>query len=224
MLATLLAAATYTGAALAAEDSDGPVTDRRPTVGSAIATPVQDLNLKKTDIPEVLEKAAANPYDISAVGNCAAIAAEVASLDQALGADADAPPQPEADDGKGGTAATVLSVGVQALIPYRGVIRHISGANASDKALNAAIQTGFARRGFLKGRAVEMNCASGASPAGFIQRPQVAAAPLNVVPAPDLPAATLYTLPSQPPVQVASVAQPAEAVTGAEVSAVVGPR
>jgi hypothetical protein len=197
VLAITLAVAAQAGAGWAAEDAAGPVTDRRPTVGSAIATPVQDLNLKKTDLPDILVKAQANPYDTTSVGDCAAIAAEVASLDQALGADTDAPPPVNDEDGKGTSAATVLSVGVQALIPYRGVIRQISGANASDKALAAAIQTGFARRGFLKGRAIEMNCAAGASPAGFIQRPELAAAPVSVTPAPDLPAAPLYTLPNE---------------------------
>lgn len=197
LVAIALALAAQGGVAVAAEDAAGPVTDRKPTVSSAIATPVQDLNLKKTDVPDVLVKAEANPYETASVGTCAAIAAEVASLDQALGADADAPPPPEDEDGKGPSAATVLSVGVQALIPYRGVIRHISGANASDRALAATIQKGFARRGFLKGRAIEMNCAAGASPAGFVQRPQVVAAPIAVTPAPDLPPAPLYTFPKE---------------------------
>lgn len=200
--ATGLLATAMAGAAWAAE----PVTDRRPTVSGAIATPAQDLNLKKTEIPDILKKAAANTYDVSTVGDCGAIAAEIADLDAALGADTDAPPAPPEDDARERTAATALTVGVQALIPYRGVIRMISGANASDKALAAAIQVGFARRGFLKGRAIEMNCPAGASPAGFIQRPEVASAPLNLPPAPDLPAAPLFSFPSE---AVTATAQPA---------------
>jgi hypothetical protein len=181
------------GAAWAAE----PLTNRQPSVGSVIATPAQDLNLKRTDVPEVLRKAAEHPYDIAGLRTCRDIAAEIARLDEALGADADAPAADDNEAGGKRTAVTALGLGVQALIPYRGVIRQISGANAADRALAATIQVGFARRGFLKGRAVEMNCPAGASPAGYVQRPGLAAAPLRLPPAPDLPPAPLYSFPTE---------------------------
>lgn len=203
--AVAAAALGSAGAAFAAEPQT-PVTDTRATLGSAVATPVQDLNLKKTPIPESLQKAVANPYDTTGLKDCAAIAGEIAGLDAALGEDKDAPPAPEADDGKGSTVATVLQTGVQAVIPYRGVVRQLSGAAGREKTLNEAIQVGFARRGFLKGRAVEMNCAAGASPAGYIQRPEVASAPVDVPPAPDIAAAPLFA--SAPPSPEAATAAP----------------
>ena len=40
---------------------------------------------------------------------------------------------------------------VNSLIPFRGVVREVSGAAAADRRLTAATQAGFARRGFLRG-------------------------------------------------------------------------
>jgi hypothetical protein len=191
--------------------AQAPLTDRKATVGSAIATPVEDLNLKKTQIPEVLQKAAANPYDMAGTADCAAIAAEIASLDGALGADKDAPPS-ETPEAKGPGVAGVLKAGVQAVIPYRGIVRQVSGANAHEKTVSEAVQVGFARRGFLKGRAIEMNCPAPASPAWYTPTPELVAAPVDipppVPPAPELAAAPL-SLPEPP----ASSAPPAEAAT-----------
>lgn len=216
VLAMALAAMTIgrAGAAFAgdADAAPAPVTDKRATVQSAVATPVQDLNLKKTAIPDVLQAAAANPYDVAGVGDCAAIAAEVASLDQALGADKDAPPDADADDDdKGSTVATVLQTGVQAIIPYRGVVRHLSGANAHEKTMTEAIRVGFARRGFLKGRAVEMNCAAPASPAGYVQKPELASAPIDLPP----PVPPAPAVPPAAPLEVLTAAPTAEATPAA---------
>jgi hypothetical protein len=40
---------------------------------------------------------------------------------------------------------------VNTLIPFRGLIREISGAAPAQRRLNAAIDAGFARRGYLRG-------------------------------------------------------------------------
>jgi hypothetical protein len=40
---------------------------------------------------------------------------------------------------------------VGGIIPFRGVVREITGANAESRALQQAIYAGFARRAFLKG-------------------------------------------------------------------------
>jgi hypothetical protein len=54
---------------------------------------------------------------------------------------------------------------VSSLIPFRGLIRELSGANAQDRAIQAAIQAGLARRGFLKGVGAVRRCGYPASPA-----------------------------------------------------------
>ena len=42
---------------------------------------------------------------------------------------------------------------VNSLIPFRGLVREVSGAAPAQRRLNAAIDAGYARRGFLRGLA-----------------------------------------------------------------------
>ena len=60
-----------------------------------------------------------------------------------------------ADDKKENRAGKLAEAGgksiVNALIPFRGLIREISGAAPAKRRLDAAIDAGFARRGFLRG-------------------------------------------------------------------------
>ena len=55
----------------------------------------------------------------------------------------------------GGTAV------VNSLIPFRGVVREISGAAAADRRLQAATDAGIARRGFLRGVYQTRGCKGG---------------------------------------------------------------
>ena len=47
---------------------------------------------------------------------------------------------------------------VNAIIPFRGLVREISGAAPEQRRLNDAIDAGFARRGFLRGIATSRKC------------------------------------------------------------------
>ncbi len=40
---------------------------------------------------------------------------------------------------------------MNSLIPFRGLVREVSGAGPAERRLNAAIDAGIARRGFLRG-------------------------------------------------------------------------
>lgn len=171
-----LAAAVACGAAQA---EDTPITERKQTVESAVATPVEDLNLKKTKIPEVLIRAQANPYDVAAASTCDAVAAEVSAINAELGEDYD---DFAKDEGSKVNPAPLLKAGVANFIPFRGVIRQLSGAAGHDREVEQAIDAGFARRGFLKGRALEMNCAPPASPAWFTPAANKAAVTSAVLP------------------------------------------
>jgi hypothetical protein len=182
-------AAALTQTAAAAEGAR-PVTQKHDNVQSAVATPAQDLNLSKTPIPEVLKRAQANPYEMKGLDRCSGIALELARLNAALGPDRDAPPPKDTrtlNEKRGDTAGTVLKTGVEAVIPYRGVIRYVSGASKYEKQMNDAISAGYERRGYLKGMGLRMNCPPPAAPAWF--RPAVAR-PVPVVarPAPAGPA------------------------------------
>ncbi|MEK7111976.1 MAG: hypothetical protein AAB875_01485, partial [Patescibacteria group bacterium] len=47
---------------------------------------------------------------------------------------------------------------VNSLIPFRGVVREISGAAPAERRLRAAIAAGLARRGYLRGMASAKGC------------------------------------------------------------------
>lgn len=47
---------------------------------------------------------------------------------------------------------------VNTIIPFRGLVREISGAAPAESRLAAAIDAGFARRGFLRGTALARRC------------------------------------------------------------------
>jgi hypothetical protein len=109
--------------------------------------PVRDVGIEKTRIPPVLAEASQNPYGMSGAGSCRQIASSISALSSALGPDfGSSEPRKKTSAVKAGSAAVVGS-----LIPFRGVVREISGAAPAERRLMAAINAGFARRGFLRG-------------------------------------------------------------------------
>lgn len=146
--------------ALAAQDR--AVTDRNPDMVDAAKTPITDLNVgRDKEIPPLLIEAGAQPYSLQGLGKCRQLAAAINDLDALLGPDIDLP-QEERDRISSGRVAQWV---VSSFIPFRGLIREISGANAQDRKVNAAIQAGLTRRGFLKGVGAAKGCAYPASPA-----------------------------------------------------------
>ncbi len=70
-------------------------TQSSPNLRDAVTAPLDDLNLKHTNIPDVLKRAVAGPYDMDGLKTCEAIAGEVGRLDAALGPDLDEPAPPD---------------------------------------------------------------------------------------------------------------------------------
>ncbi|MFC0587815.1 hypothetical protein ACFFF7_00145 [Novosphingobium aquiterrae] len=119
-----------------------------------IATPASDLNLRKDEIPAVLVAAQQAPYGKTGLRTCAQIGTAVTALDDALGDDFDMPP----GDAEKISAGRIAQSAVGSLIPFRGIIREISGANAHERRLTLAVQAGLARRAFLKGYGEARGC------------------------------------------------------------------
>ena len=138
-----------------------PVTDRDPNAVDVVATPVSDLNLRKGEIPPILLAAQDNPYGLAGLRHCAELAAEVRRFDTVLGDDFDVA---EATNRKLSAGKVAQSV-VGSFIPFRGLIREISGANESERRLQYAIYAGSARRAFLKGVGLQRGCPWPARPA-----------------------------------------------------------
>lgn len=129
-------------------------------VGMAVTTPLDDLNLRRQAVPEILIAARAAPYATVGLRRCSDVIAQIDDLDEALGPDVD---QPVPAIGTGDQAANVALDMVRDtatdFIPLRSWVRRLSGAAAHDRAVQAAIRAGLVRRGFLKGIAQQRRCA-----------------------------------------------------------------
>lgn len=144
-----------------ARQVDRPITDNDPDVMDIAKTPTTDLNITKEEIPPVLIAAVEKPYDLRGLDKCPPLVAAVQELDSILGPDFDLPQEARERVSPGRVAKWMVS----SFIPFRGLIRELSGANAQERAVQAAIQAGLARRGFLKGLGAARQCQYPASPA-----------------------------------------------------------
>lgn len=168
------------------ESKPVPLTGTPPVpqqlVGAA-ATPLQDLNLLRTKIPAVLLAAQQAPYAPPVDSTCAGLAAELRGLDRALGEDLDA--QPAEDPNlveRGRTALGEAAVGAmkshaEVLIPFRGWVRKLTGAERASRQVTRAIAAGMVRRAYLKGLGEGKGCPAPAGPLHPVARPSAIPAP-----------------------------------------------
>jgi hypothetical protein len=133
-------------------------------VKDAATTPLTDLNVVRAEIPPVLVAAKKAPYAAPGDKSCTALAADIQALDGALGADLDTPPtganpsliEREAGDALRGAATDV--------IPFRGWVRRLTGAERYSREVAAAIAAGTIRRAYLKGLGAAAGCSAPAAP------------------------------------------------------------
>lgn len=150
----LLLMATTAAFPAFAQEAERPITDRDVSATDVATTPVTDLNLKKDEIPDLLIEAQKRPYATTGLGRCNQIAGAIGEFDAILGDDIDLPQGQPRRMSAGRVAQSVVG----SLIPFRGVVREVSGANKHERMLQAAIQAGVARRAFLKGFGQARGC------------------------------------------------------------------
>lgn len=123
-------------------------------------SPLSDLNVRKKDVPVVLEAAMAKPYDLGRIRSCLGLKTAIIDLDVALGDDIDVASGEKSDmENVGNSAGAIAKSVIGSFVPFRGVIRELSGANAQDRMWNRALYAGTARRAFLKGIGEQRGCA-----------------------------------------------------------------
>lgn len=145
--------------AAAHDESGQPKKQEDETVKRAgeIATqPVRDVGLSKKKIPPILVSASAAPY-ARPTGRCSSIMGEMVQLNAVLGPDFGQPVKK-----KGSTGGKIAAAGgetlVNTIIPFRGLVREVSGAASADRQLAAAVNAGVARRGYLRGVGQARGC------------------------------------------------------------------
>lgn len=141
----------------APEDKDKKGDATLDKAGNIASQPARDVGIAKTKIPPVLTEAVKNPYAPPSGRKCAAIIADMTALNEALGPDFGASEE-ENENRAGKIAEAGGKMIVNSLIPFRGLVREVTGAAPAERRLQAAIGAGLARRGYLRGIALSRNC------------------------------------------------------------------
>lgn len=153
----LLTAAMLSPLPLAAQQHKDSTTSE---AGRIAAQPARDVGVVKTKIPPVLERAADGPYSLSGLSGCRQLTTAIRALNGALGPDFG-----EATPVSGSKAGQIAKIGgeaiVDSIIPFRGLVREVSGAAPAQRRLEAATYAGLARRGFLRGVYSARGCRTG---------------------------------------------------------------
>jgi hypothetical protein len=151
-------------------------------VTGTVTQPLSDVNLKRREIPPELLAIRDNPYALDGLRTCNAIIAAVAQLNAVLGPDLD---EIIVNDGPRKRREGVIKMAggvITGLIPFRSLIREVSGANKADVEFNAAIYAGVVRRGFLKGYGQQRRCLPPGRPLTSLEQAQNAASQIIVEP------------------------------------------
>lgn len=142
-------------------------------IAGAAQAPLRDMNLVRTKIPPVLLEAMADPYarPPGKKITCETLIMLVAPLDLALGEDVDRRPPEDNEDlldrskrMAGSAAFGAMASAAQDLIPMRGWVRKLSGAEKHDKLVQHAVASGAIRRAYLKGLGEARGCNPPATP------------------------------------------------------------
>ncbi len=163
-----LASLAFVGSALPASaqnpGSNGPRSTEQ-VAEEVVTQPVEDVGLDKKDIPENLIAIQDKPYSLVGIKTCSQIRSAIGDMDAVLGEDLDVPYEKTRDDKRKDTAGKVGGLVVNSIIPFRRVIREISGAAAQERRYNAAVYAGVVRRSFLKGVGLQRGCKYPSAPA-----------------------------------------------------------
>jgi hypothetical protein len=143
--------------------SNGPRSTEQ-VAEEVVTQPVEDIGIDKKDIPENLIAIQDKPYSLVGIKTCTQIRSAIGDMDAVLGEDLDAPYEQTRDDKRKDTAGRVGGLIVNSIIPFRRVIREISGAAAQERRYNAAVYAGVVRRSFLKGIGQQRGCKYPAAP------------------------------------------------------------
>ncbi len=116
------------------------------------------------EIPPKLLAIQESPYSLAGLGKCAAIIGEINELGTVLGPDVNEQVDKDRAKKREETAGRVVGNVAGSIIPFRGLIGEVTGANAERRRYALAVYAGTVRRGFLKGVGLERGCKAPARP------------------------------------------------------------
>ena len=150
--------------------------DTRQMLGDSVMQPLSDVNIRRREIPPELLSIRDDPYATNGIRTCNQIIEEVRKMDGALGKDFDQIALEGRAQKRTETAIGAAGSVITSFIPFRGVIREVSGANKADQLYREAIFAGAVRRAYLKGLGQQRRCRAPGRPYSDIESAQDAAA------------------------------------------------
>lgn len=158
---SLLAAAILAGAlsAPAIAQQGSPDESTVKETANSVAEPFDGK-----EVPAKLLSVQENPYSLAGLGKCAAISREIGELNDVLGPDVNEQVDKSRGQKREETAGRVAGSVAGSIIPFRGLIGEVTGANAERRRYALAVYAGTVRRGFLKGVGLERGCKAPARP------------------------------------------------------------
>lgn len=156
-MAAAVALACSAEAAPASSETANRSAPERNRAAEIVTQPVRDVGVARTKIPPALAEAAEDPYSLKGLRNCRQLGEEIQQLNQVLGPDF----QRDADYRENRVTKLAEAGGktvVNSVIPFRSLVREVSGAATADRRLRAAEDAAYARRGFLRGVHATRGC------------------------------------------------------------------
>ncbi|MGE0044245.1 MAG: hypothetical protein AB7J28_10425 [Hyphomonadaceae bacterium] len=177
-LAASLALAGCASGDRANNDDDTRMDRTRRGIAGAATMPLRDVGLIRPDIPEILENLR-YPYSVANLaGGCPNVQYEIGQLDAVLGSESYQPAGQRSRTDQGLDAASNATVNAAEglagdVVPFRGWVRRLSGAQRAERRYAQAIEMGQMRRAFLRGYGSSLGCRAvvPAPPPGMTRAP-----------------------------------------------------
>lgn len=120
--------------------------------------PLKDLNIIQDKVDPRIERIMTEPYSLQGIKTCTQYKEAIGRLTAVLGPDVDSPEFKKKDKTPAEQALSLGESAAGSLVPFSGVIRRLSGAEAKQNYAKAAVYAGSVRRAYLKGTAHAKGC------------------------------------------------------------------
>ncbi|KQX24820.1 MULTISPECIES: hypothetical protein [unclassified Sphingomonas] len=131
-------------------DQEGRIQSMGKSAGRIASQPARDVGVAKTGIPPALQQAWDAPYALKGIRTCRDLSRAFHDLTDVMGPDFK-PGEVKKENKAGKLAEAGGKTIVNSIIPFRGLVREVTGAAPAQRRLERAVAAGYARRGFLRG-------------------------------------------------------------------------